>query len=341
MNNSTSLDGNTPTTSIAFTTRVPEYLAITVITFVAINILAGMFGNARICILLRKRQDLRKVAHYFVGNLAVIGVFSALFNMPMLMVMTAVNYFQLEDVSVAEIFCKIGFPSGYVCMVVNALTLWLMAFDRHDCVLRPFSRRLTTRNVKKVIAVIWIVALITAVFFAISIRNEPSVCIRFFTYNRKITRHPYGIVFTIVFTVIYQFDKITFVIVVVTFFRIMRAFRSAAVNPLNSLHQRRERKLTWLTYQLCGIFLLFRVPATISNAFRGRPDFEGTAIKTARLVTVALVQFTYVANPILYGKMLTVRPPNPLGSATRQAGDRELVQTAAGARENPNFSLEP
>lgn len=339
-NNSTSFEGNASTTSSTSTTRVPEYLAITIITLVAVNILAGTFGNAFVCILLGKRQDLRKVPHYFVGNLAVVGVFSALFDMPMLIVMTVVNYFQLEDVSVAEIFCKVGFSSGYACMVVNALTLWLMAFDRHDCVLRPFSRRLTTRNVKKVIAVIWILALITAVFFAVSIRNEPSACIKFYTYNRKITRHPYGIVFTIVFTIIYQFDKITVVIVVVTFIRIIREFRTSAVNPLNSLHQRRERKLTWLTYQLCGIFLLFRVPATISNAFRGG-EFEGTAVKTARLVTVALVHFTYVANPILYGKMLTVRPPNPLGSATRPAGDQELVQTAAGARENLNFSREP
>lgn len=340
MKNSTGVEGNFSITNRTSTTQVPEYLAIAVITFVAFCILAGTFANAGVCILLRRRQDLRKVPHYFVGSLAMIGIFSALFSMPMLIIMTAVNYFQIQDLSVAEIFCKVGFPSGYACMIVNALTLWLMAFDRHDCVLRPFNRRITTRNVKKVIAVIWILALITAVFFAISMRNEPSVCIKFYTYNRKITRHPYGIVFTIVFTLVFQLDKITFVIVIVTFFRIMRAFRSSTVNPSNSLHQRRERKLTWLTYQLCGIFLLFRVPVTIANAFKGG-EFEGTEVKTARLFTIALVHFTYVANPILHRKVLKVRPPNPLGSTTRQAGDHELVQTAAGARENQNFSLEP
>ena len=336
MNTSTSLKGNASNTAnSSSTTPVPEYLAIAVITFVAINILAGAFGNARVCILLRKRQD-RKVAHYFVASLAAIGVFSSLFNMPMLLVMTVVNYFQLQDHSVPEILCKLGFPSGHACMLVNAMTLWLMAIDRHDCVLRPFSRRLTKTNVKKFMAAIWILALITFLFFAISIRNEPYVCVKFFTYNRKITRHPYGIIFTVVFTIIYQLDKITFVIVVVTFFRIMRSFRSSAVNPLNSLQQRREKKLTWLTFQLCGIFVLFRVPATVSNAIRGRE----TAVKTVRLVTVALVHFTYVANPILYRKILNARPPNPLQAVTRQAGAHELVQTSAGARHNPNFTLE-
>ena len=337
MNNLTSLDGNFSTTGIAPTTRVPRNLAIAVITFVAFNILAGSFGNASVCVLLRRRQDLRKVPHYLLGNLAVIGVISALFNMPLLIVMTTVNYFQIRGSSVAEIFCKVGFPSRYACMVVNALTLWIMAFDRHDCVRRPFNRRLTTRNVKKVLAVTWILALITAVYFAISIRNEPSVCIKFYTYNNKITDHGYGVVFTVVFTVLFQFDKITVVIVLITFFRILKAFRTSQVNPLNSLHQRRETKLTWLTYKLCGIFLLFRLPVTISNAFKSG-EFEGTIVKTARLATLALVHFMYVANPILHRKILTVRPPAQLGAAARHAG--EPVQLAAvGARENRHVSF--
>ena len=259
----------------------------------------------------------------------------------MLLVMTAVNYFQIQDLSVAEIFCKVGFPSGYACMVVNALTLWLMTFDRHDCVVRPFNRRITARNVKKIIAVIWILALITAVFFATSIRNEPSVCVKFYTYNRKIPLDLLGIASTIIFTLVFQLDKITVVIVVLTFFRIMRAFRSSRVNSSISLHRRREKKVTWLTLQLCCIFLLFRLPVTIANGFNGG-ELEGTGVKTARLLTVTLVHFTYVANPILYWKVLRVRPPNPLGSVTRQTGGHELVvQTAAGARQNQNFGLEP
>lgn len=79
--------------------------------------------------------------HYFVGSLAVIGTFSALFSTQMLiLIKTAVNCFQIQDFSVAEVFCKVGFPSGYV-WVVNALNLWLLVFDRHNCVVRPFNRR--------------------------------------------------------------------------------------------------------------------------------------------------------------------------------------------------------
>ena len=304
--------------------------------FLAICILAGTLGNACVYIFLRRRQDLRKVAHYLLGNLAAIGVFSALFSTPLLIVMTTVNYFQIEDSEVAEILCKVGFPSGYACIVVNALTLWLMAFDRHDCVRRPFRRRLTTRNVKKVVAGTWILAFMSAVFFAVSIRNEPSVCTKFYIYNNKITSHPYGVAFTVVFSVLYQLDKVTFVVVLITFFRIMRAFRSSAVRPSNSSQERRERRLTWLTFKLCCIFLLFRTPATISNALRGG-NFDNTMLRTARLVTVAMVNFMYVANPVLHRKILAVRAPNQVGSSSRQ-----MVQVAVpGTRVNENVRDEP
>ncbi len=47
-----------------------------------------------------------------------------------------------------------------VCFRLHQTTLSLMAVDRQDCVLRPFHRRITTRNVKTVILVTWFVALV-------------------------------------------------------------------------------------------------------------------------------------------------------------------------------------
>jgi len=96
-----------------------------------------------------------------------------------------------------------------------------------------------------------------------------------------------------------------------------------------------------LTLQLCCIFLLFRVPVTIAHGFNGG-ELEETGVKTAHLLTVALVHFTYVTYRILYWKVLRVRPPNPPASPTRQTGGHEpVVQAAVGARENRNVGLEP
>ena len=167
MNSSTSFKTNFSTVNSTSTTPLPRGLAIFVVSFLAISVLAGTFGNARVCILLRRRRNLRKVPHYLLGSLALNGLFSTLFNIPMLIFLTVVNYFQIYDSPIVEILCKAKMPLGFALLVLNDLTLSLMAFDRQDCVFRPFNRRLKTGNVKKIIAVTWLIALITAAVFAV------------------------------------------------------------------------------------------------------------------------------------------------------------------------------
>lgn len=126
-------------------TRVPREVAIFVITFVGINILVATISNARVLIVLRRRRDLRKLPHYLLANLALTGLLAALFNMPLLIAMTIVNYFVMNTKlpAAVEVFCKVSFPSSFAFLVLTDLTLFLMAFDRQDCVLRPFNRRIT------------------------------------------------------------------------------------------------------------------------------------------------------------------------------------------------------
>lgn len=112
-------------------------------------------------------------AHYLLGSLALTGLLSALLDMPSIIVMTVVNYFAIRDLPVAvEVFCKTKLSTAFALTVLNALTLSLMAFDRQDCVLRPFRRRITKRNVRKIIYVTWVVALIIVAVLAILTRNN-------------------------------------------------------------------------------------------------------------------------------------------------------------------------
>ena len=109
MNNSTYFKANFPTASRAPTTRLPTALAIFVVSFNAINILAATVGNTCVCIsLFRRRRNLREMgAHYLLGSLALTGLLSALLDMPSIIVMTVVNYFPIRDLPVAvEVFFK-------------------------------------------------------------------------------------------------------------------------------------------------------------------------------------------------------------------------------------------
>lgn len=330
MNNSTNFKVEFSTNS-APSTRVPAALAIFVITFVGISILVATIGNARVLLSLKRRQDLRKVPHYLLANLALTGLLSALINMPLLIIMTTVNYFEMgSDLPPAlEVTCKVVFPSCFSFLVLNALTLSLMAFDRQDCVLRPFNRRLTRGKVKKIIPLTWILSLLTAALFGILIRNEKSVCVEFYPYN-NLTRLE---AIHIAIAVVAQFDTITVLIITVTFFRILKELRSSTVNPSNSASRREERKLTKFTNQVCAVFLLFRAPIIACHLVTNVAGYRGATTNSATLVTVTLAVFQYVANPFLHHKMLQVRAPNQrtnLQLGNRPEQQRALEQARSG-----------
>ena len=146
------------------------------ITLSTIAIFLGFPENAGVCFLLRKRSDLRKVPHYLFASLAVNGVFSCLLNLPSRLAMIVMVHLLDSPVS-AEVACYILIPSGFACGILNAVTLSLMAIDRQDCVLRPFNRRMSKRNITKVIAISWIgTSVLTSAIIVYSLFHESQEC---------------------------------------------------------------------------------------------------------------------------------------------------------------------
>ena len=168
--------------------------------------------------------------------------------------MTTVNYFQIRPGQLLEILCKIGFTSGFVCTVLNALTLSIMAIDRQDRVLRPLNRRLTTRNVKKVVLMTWLVALVIVSVFAFMLRKQSSVCVPFYPYNDL---QEVGQALLTLIGALSQFTTFAIIIIVMTFLCIVKLLRQSVENLSNSALQRQEMKLTKLTYKICAVYLLF------------------------------------------------------------------------------------
>ncbi|KAK2569941.1 DNA repair and recombination protein RAD54-like [Acropora cervicornis] len=107
----------------------------------------GAMGN----ILVYLRLEKRNVPHFLFASLLLNGIFSTMLKLPLRMVVFISSKFFN--------FLHILSPINLGCGVVNALTLLLMAIDRHDCVLRPFNRRLSLQNVKFVIVLSWASAL--------------------------------------------------------------------------------------------------------------------------------------------------------------------------------------
>jgi len=322
MPNSTNANVSTVMEESYSFTPVPRSLAIAVLVMLSILILAGASGNAFVCNLLRRRRDLRKVPHYLLASLSLTGILTSLFGMPSLLTGTVVSYLQAGHLSFAEILCKIGLPFSVGCIALNALTITLMTIDRHDCVVRPFRRRLSTENVKKILPLTWLVAFIITAVLLVLLRKETSVCYTWFPYNQpKSFRTKQGKFILIYLTAITQLGTQAIVLVIITFFRVIKTLRAPTIlqSARSSFHQRQEKKLTYLTFKICGTYILSRFPLIICSIVARSEEFQGQALNTAMLLTATTMYSPFVLNPILHFRMLRVRQPNLVGHFVRPA----------------------
>ena len=307
MPNSTKLKVSTMREEIIPSTSIPTSLAIAASVMLSFLTLAGASGNALVCYRLRRRRDLRKVPHYLLASLSLTGLLTSLSGIPFLLITTIVNYLQVGHLPVFEILCKLGFSLSIGCMALNALTLMVMTLDRHDCVVRPFSRRLSKQNVKKIILVTWLLAFTITAVLLVLLTKETSVCYTWFPYNfSQSFKTERGIVIRVYITTVTQLDTLAILLVIITFFRVVKKLRSLVMTN-SSIRQRQEKKLTWLTYEICGTYILFKFSLIICNIAASAEEFQGTTLNTAFLMACTLAFFTFVLNPVLHFKILRAR----------------------------------
>ena len=317
MPNSTNVNISTMMEESYPSTPLPRCLTIAVSVLLSILIFAGAFLNAFACDLLRRRRDLRKVPHYLLASLSLTGLLTSFFAMPTLLIATIVNYLRAGHLPVAQTLCKLGFPLSVGCVALNALNITLMTIDHHDCVVRPFRRRLSTQNVKKILPLTWLVAFIMAAVLLVLLRKETSVCYTWFPYEQsKSFQTEQGNVVRIYLTTMTQLDTLAIALAIITFFRVAKEIRSLIIpqSTNSTLQQRQEKQLTRLTYGISGTYILFRLPLIVSHIVMSAVEFQGRALNTALLLTNVMVFSTFVLNPVLNSKMFRVRQRNRVGT---------------------------
>lgn len=277
------------------------------ISLLIIGFLAGSFGNGRACLILLRRGDLRRTPHFLFANLSVVGFLSSLFSIFAWLVLIVISH--VLYLKIPSVFCFIIVPFVTACIIINAMTLSLMAIDRQDCVLRPFHRRITPQNVKMVLLISWLVTLAFTLVFAFSETfTTDSMCRNFDPYTllgKLTTRNSFGIYFVAAAMFL---NATTFVIIVVTFLRIVIKMR-ASVLQTESIRNSRERNITKLTFRSCAAYIVCFLPFFICNLLVRFGGFYGAEINAARVLTVTIAKFTYVLNPFLHNKLLKVQRP--------------------------------
>ena len=299
------------------------------ITLLSIAILFGFVGNARVCYLLKKRFDLRKVPHFLFASLAVNGIVACVAALPSRLATATLNH-HLNYPLYAEYTCNSAIIATFICGNVNAVTLSLMAIDRQDCVLRPFTRRMTRSNIKVVIAASWIGILMLSLVLIVGVFYSESVCDEFNfkgLFSKISDKQPVFLLYYIGLG--FSLNIVSFFIFVITAIRIIITLRSSPLPDSQSLHRRQEIKLTWLTYKICGVFIVCWLPPIVTTGFVLSRIGGITAIDVL-VVTTTISYYYYVLNPLLYFNLLNRSRAN---NVPRPANREEI-----GARQR-NESL--
>ena len=276
---------------------------ITDMTLLSIAILFGFAGNARVCQILKKHQDLRKVPHFLFASLAVNGIFSSLMALPSRLAMVSSSH-HLNKPHYAECTCNVWIPTTFICGVINAVTLSLMAIDRQDCVLRPFNRRMKPSNIRAVIAISWIGTLVLSSVLSFSMFFGESVCHEFNPnafFSKLLEKHP---IFIYYITLGISFNVVCSLIIVTTAIRIIRRLRSSPLPDSLTIHRRQENKLTWLTYKICGVFIVCWLPYSVSAGFALTGGIRGNTTIDAVVISSTVSYYYYVLNPLLHYHLL-------------------------------------
>ena len=253
----------------------------TVLSVLAISF--GAVGN----ILVYRRLEKRNVPHFLFASLLLNGIFSTLLKLPLRMVVFILSTFFN--------FHLILSPISLGCGVVNAWTLLLMAIDRHDCVLRPFNRRLSLQNVKFVIVLLWASALVLGlIVFFVSLFSESKG-------NRQI-------IFQLTGGGLMLFTGTSFILIIISAIRTIKSLRSSPLPEMASLYRKQEVQMAWLTYKICFATLLFWLPAfvCVSALVKFGKNQTNTSI-SALILTSTLTEFHYVVNPAIFYKYLIRR----------------------------------
>lgn len=158
--NNSSFSNITAPTALTPRTNQMEELVKTVTFWIII--IVGILGNSLVIAVVKMFRSMRTTTNYLLVNVAVADITTLVFT-AILLVLHASKSSSFSSRSLASFLCKFIYTNtiAIVTLLVTALTLTLLAFERYHAMVKPLvvSLRLTADKIAYVIAGIWLVAL--------------------------------------------------------------------------------------------------------------------------------------------------------------------------------------
>ncbi|XP_078375317.1 neuropeptide SIFamide receptor-like [Oculina patagonica] len=266
--------------------------------------LACLIGNSLLIAVVYKNanQRMRTPSNYFIVNLACADMFLVAYMVPQNMTLAANDYRWLITGVAGEVFCSLFFFAGQMPVLVSTGSLFFIALDRYFLVFYPLKRMITLRIARRIIAAVWIFAIVfTAPLFImgslIEFRTGYLVC----TFDFSIM----GLVISYFLFGYIPIILIPLIIIIILYIAIGYKIKRATPpgNQLPSTQERRERmthKVLAMLVAVVVVLIVFRFPLLIGMiaCFTGLTD---VCHKTKFMFVAWFLTFSNSAvNPFIY-----------------------------------------
>ena len=126
-------------------------------SYITIMILS-IIGNGIVCYLVQSATRMRSVTNFFIVNLSVGDMLMTLLCIPFsFMSVLVLRYWPFGD-----IVCRIVSYWQAISVFVSAYTLVAISIDRYMAIMWPLRPRMSKSHAKIIIALVWIIAFLTA-----------------------------------------------------------------------------------------------------------------------------------------------------------------------------------
>lgn len=155
---------NNTTGSSTHSTAMPNHSmeiveAVKIVSFWLI-ITVGVIGNSLVIVVVKMFRSMRTTTNYLLVNVAAADIATLFFTAILFLITT--RYSAAHSGAFASFVCKFFFTNSIaiITLLVTALTLTILAFERYQALVKPFSvtGRLTIDRIAYVITGIWMVA---------------------------------------------------------------------------------------------------------------------------------------------------------------------------------------
>ena len=145
-----------------------------------IIIIVGVIGNSLVITVVKMFRSMRTTTNYLLVNVAAADITTLLFTAILYLIMTINS--PIPSGALLSFLCKFIYTNtiSIVTLLVTALTLTLLAFERYHALVKPLiaSRRVTTDNIAYFITGIWLIAitLVTPLFATLDYDSDKHHC---------------------------------------------------------------------------------------------------------------------------------------------------------------------